>query len=123
MKLLTKSLIITSLSLAFMTQVQADGRHDGGGNPKYQDHHPQALQVGWNGHRDGRISHRERKIHRHHHKHHHDRHWRHRSHDRYSPRKHFRRHYDRPTVRYYYGRPGHRYYDYGHSSGTIIFRW
>ncbi|WP_157606742.1 hypothetical protein [Sedimenticola selenatireducens] len=113
MKLLTKALIITSLSLAVVTQVQAGGRHDGSGFVKNQDSQYQQRQVGWNSHRDDRFTHREKKIIRHRHGHSHNRAWHHRLNSQYRPSRQYWNHY---------GRPGHRY-DYGHSSGTIIFRW
>jgi|GEM_PF-2718117 len=124
MKLLAKALIITSLSLAVATQVQAGGRHDGSGFAENQDVQHQRGQLVRTSHRDDRISHREKKIYRNRHGHTNNRAWRHRLNDRYRSNKHYWKNYDRPSHRYYYGRPGHRYnYDYGRSSGAIIFRW
>ncbi|WP_275097021.1 hypothetical protein [Sedimenticola hydrogenitrophicus] len=115
MKLLTRALIITSLSLAALTQLQAGERHEGNrfktlAEPSYL-HQPSALKVHekgyysrghWKGRRDSRK--------------HFDRRYRgHRSHDLYR----YNRNYWRPQYRSDY-RYGH---DYGRSSGTIIFRW
>lgn len=115
MKLLTKALIVTSLSLAALTQVQAGDRYAGNhfktqAEPAYLNQ-PAAVKVHgkgyysrghWNGHRDSR-------------RHFNKRYWGHRSHDRY----HYNRHYWKPQYR-----PDYRYgHDYGRSSGTIIFRW
>ncbi|WP_260292501.1 hypothetical protein [Sedimenticola hydrogenitrophicus] len=115
MKLLTKALIITSLSLAALTQVQAGERHEGNhfktlAEPSYL-HQPAALKVhgkgyysrgNWNSRRDSR-------------KHFDKRYWGHRSYDRYG----YNRHYARPHYQ-----PDYRYRrDYGRSSGAIIFRW
>lgn len=122
MKLITKTLIITSLSLAVISQVSAGGRHDPSVSPKSQENQYQVRQVGWDSHRDDRRSHREKRIYRERHQYSNNRPWRQPLHDRYHPRKHYWKHYDRPSHRYYYDRPGHRY-DYGRSSGTLIFRW
>jgi hypothetical protein len=120
MKLLTRALIITSLSLAALTQVQAGERHEVNhfktlAEPSYL-HQPSALKVHgkgyysrghWKGQRDSRK--------------HFDRRYRGlRSHDDFrANRPYWQRHYQ-PSYRYghYYDRP-----NYGRSSGAIIFRW
>lgn len=114
MKLLTKALIIGSLSFAALTQAQAGIRHDTDRITQRERAPDQTLQVAWNNHRDN-YSHRKHKTIRHHHRDSDHRYWRNRSYNRYWGNKHYWSHRYQPSYRF-----GH---DYGHSSGAIIFRW
>ncbi|WP_428606089.1 hypothetical protein [Sedimenticola sp.] len=113
MKLLSKALIIASLSLAALTQAQAGPRHQGNNGTSAPGIEQQ--QVAWNGYDDGHLYYRGNSGKQRHH--HGNRSWRHRTHDRYWVRKHYWKRHDRPSYRYSYQ------YDHRPSSGTIIFRW
>ncbi len=113
MKLLSKALIIGSLSLLALTQAQAGSRHEGNHAADNPRSAAQSRQIAWYSHHDSRPSRWERRSHHHRHGHIDHRPWKYRDNDRYRTTRHYWKH------DYW---PGYRY-DYGRSSGAIIFRW